>query len=455
MQILITGATGLIGKKIGMSLAKQGHHITVISRHQKKAKKNLPFPCEVIEGDLSQSSIQALAHMSFDAVIHLLGESVAEGRWTTRKKMQILHSRVQSTQNLIASLGTAPQIFLSASAIGFYGDRADEVLSEEDKAGTDFLADVCKQWEDAIFAVKKKFPDTRVVAGRIGIVLDVDGGALPKMAYPFRLGIGGALATGRQWMSWIHIRDLLGVIEFCLFNQNAQGAINFVAPEPVTNMELSRELAKHLCRPLGLKVPALALKMLYGELADALVASQKVSCQKIQTLGYRFQFHSLAKAFADLCKDWKNGQDVFVAEQYIAAPPEQVFRFFAEARNLEQITPTTLKFHVLNMSTREMEEGTLIDYKLKLYGLPLKWRTLIADWQPCTSFVDTQLKGPYHFWHHTHVFEAMGSGTLMRDCVRYQLPLGYLGWLVAGLWVKSDVQKIFDYRRNIISEMKF
>jgi uncharacterized protein (TIGR01777 family) len=455
MQILITGATGLIGKKIGKQLVQKGHKITVVSRNRKKAQMRLPFPCDVIEGDLGHALIPELGKISFDAVIHLLGEPVAEGRWTKEKKKQIIDSRVLSTQNLIASLAHAPQVFLSASAIGFYGEGGQELLSENSASGSGFLPDVCVQWENEIFKVKNKFPETRIVAGRIGIVLDCEGGALPKMAYPFRLGIGGALGSGKQWMSWIHSKDLLEMIEFCLLNPKVHGPINFVGPQPATNLELSRQLAVSLNRPLGLKVPVFTLKILYGELASVLLFSQKVSSQKIQNLGFHFQFESLQKAFGDLCEDWKKGEDIFISEQYLPASAEEVFRFFSEAKNLEQITPPTLNFNVLNVSTPQIQKGTLIDYKLKIHGFPVKWRTLIDDWKPAEKFVDTQIKGPYQLWHHTHFFESLGSGTLMTDRVRYKLPMGFIGWVVAGLWVKSDVEKIFEFRRNFISEMKF
>ncbi|MFN7905551.1 MAG: TIGR01777 family oxidoreductase, partial [Pseudobdellovibrionaceae bacterium] len=352
-------------------------------------------------------------------------------------------------------LGHAPEVFVSASAIGFYGDQGEENLTENSAPGKGFLPDVCVQWENEIFKMQNKFPATRIVAARIGIVLAREGGALPQMAYPFRVGVGGALSHGRQWMSWIHIEDILGLFHFCLENKDVKGAINFVAPEPATNQKLSELLAKSLNRPLGLRVPKFALNLLYGELSAVLLSSQKVSCETILRSGYKFQFLSLEAAFDELCSYWKKGEDLLVAEQFIPATPREVFPFFADAKNLEQITPKSLNFNVLRISTPQVEKGTLIDYKLKLHGVPLSWRTLIEDWEPGTRFVDTQLKGPYQLWHHTHTFEPMAGGTLMTDTVRYKLPMGYLGWLTAGLWVKSDVQKIFDFRRSFISEMKF
>lgn len=463
MNILITGATGLIGRQLGKCLVQKGHHITVISRDEKKAKMLLPFPCEVIEGDLTKSPVSLLKAPTLDAIIHLMGESVADGRWSAEKKQRIFDSRIKSTENLIASLLQAPQVLICASGIGIYGDRGDQELTEQDVPEDDFLATVCQEWELRANQIKEKFPNTRVVLGRIGLVLDSAGGALPKMAFPVRAGVGGKLGRGKQWLSWIHHQDLIELISFCLQNERVQGPVNFVAPEPVTNAEFSRLLVEKIAPPstalkkwiVDVGAPSAFLKAALGEMSYVLLASQKVKPAQALHWGYAFRYSSAELALEDLCADWRNGEDVFTAEQFVPAPPETVFAFFAEAQNLEKITPPTLNFHIENMSTAKIETDTLIDYKLKIHGCPVKWKTRIADWNPPQSFVDVQEQGPYQKWHHTHRFEPLGQGTLMTDRVRYKLPLGYLGRMTAGLWVKSDVEKIFQFRRNFISNMKF
>ncbi|MFZ4404291.1 MAG: TIGR01777 family oxidoreductase [Pseudobdellovibrionaceae bacterium] len=452
MKILITGATGLIGKELGKALALKDHQLVVISRSAEKAKLVLPFPCEVIEGDLEKSPLLLPA---VDAVIHLAGTSVAEGRWTAEQKKSILESRVLGTRHLLQSLSAAPSVFISSSAIGIYGDRGDEELTESSSTGPGFLAEVCKQWEAEAEKIHARsgFSGVRTVYMRTGVVLARSGGALEKMLWPFRAGIGAALASGQQKMSWIHIDDLVQLFIFALENPSAQGAINAVAEKPVSNLDFSKTLAKILHRPLLPNIPTFVLKILFGEMAVVLTASQNIKPTAALNLGFAFRFKDLQSALDDLLAEASKGEDVFYAEQFVPATPEKVFPFFSEAQNLEKITPDTLNFKIKNMSTPEIGQGTLIDYRLKIHGVPAGWRTLIDQWQPPFKFVDTQLKGPYSLWHHTHEFKNLAGGTLMTDRVRYKAPLGYLGWLAAGWLVKKDVSQIFSYRRKIVDQI--
>lgn len=448
MRILITGATGLIGREVGKILAGKGHEVFVVSRSKSKALEILPFPCQVIVADLSKGRIVDPRMESIEAVINLMGETIAGERWTETKKKKIHESRVIGTRNLVASLPKNLRCFVSGSAMGFYGDTGEKIASESAPAGSDFLAQVCKEWEEEA----AKAPGRRVSI-RTSIVLARHGGALDQMLLPFRAGVGGALGSGQQWMSWIHLHDIVNLFVFALENPQVSGALNGSAPQPVRNKDFSREFAKALGKWLGPNVPALALKLLFGELADSLMASNRLSATRVQELGFKFEFEFLIQALGDVCEPFKKGEEEFYAEQFVPAPPEKLFSFFKEAHNLEAITPPTLNFSLVNMSTPAIGQGTLLDYRLKIHGVPANWRTEIDEWEPPYKFVDNQLRGPYRKWHHTHEFRPFCGGTLMIDCVRYRLPLGFIGWLAGSQFIRKDVENIFAFRRKYIAKM--
>lgn len=449
MKILISGATGLIGKEVGKVLAAQGHKLLVISRNEKKARLALPFPCEVIEGDLTKGPLHDDRLSDVEAVINLIGESVVGSRWNAAVKNKIYDSRVLGTRHLIASLPSSLKTFVGGSAIGLYGDRRDQVCHEDHPIGKDFLAQVTQDWE----AETAKAPG-RVCMIRTGIVLSSEGGALKQMLFPFKAGVGGFLGDGKQWMSWIDIQDIVGLFIFALENENVRGPLNGVAPFPVTNKVFSEKLASSIGRSLALPVPSLAIKVLFGEAAGTILSSIRCSADRAKSLGYQFKSPDLMKTLEKHCTPYKLREEIMSSEQFVPCPPEQLFEFFRDPKNLEEITPPTLSFHIKKVSTPEIQQGTLIDYILKIHGVPAKWKTEIDEWSPPFKFVDNQLQGPYKLWHHTHEFRPFCGGTLMVDRVRYKLPLGYLGWLIAGAFVRKDVQSIFNYRREYISRMK-
>ncbi len=450
MKILITGATGLVGKELGKTLAEKGHQLVVISRNKEKAVKELPFLCQVVEGDLVHKIVSLPSDIQ--GVFHLMGENVSARRWNEDVKKDILNSRVQSTENLIQSLKTAPEFFISASAVGYYGNRPQELLTEESSPDESFLSQVCQQWEKSVFTSNQKFPQTRIACLRLGVVLSQQGGALEKMLFPFKMGLGGALGDGSQYMSWIHLTDLVNL--FCYFVEGSlSGVFNAVAPEAIDNLTFSRCLAKVLQRPLGPSVPKKVLEVMFGEMSSVIIADQKVSSVNVQKLGFQFLFPKLDTALGNLLDKQQKTDEFLIAEQFVPMKKEELFPFFSEASNLEVLTPDTLSFKIKNMSTQKIEKGTLINYELKIHGIPINWKTLIEDWNPCHSFIDNQLKGPYSLWHHTHEFLDVPGGTLMRDKVHFRLPMGYLGWLGGRAFVKSDVHKIFSYRREKIFEL--
>lgn len=450
MKVLITGATGLIGQQLGIELTRAGHHLVVISRDIKKAQLELPFPCEIIQGDLMRSQLELPSDL--DAVIHLLGEGVANKRWSAQHKEQILKSRTASSQNLIDSFKVMPRLWIQASAVGYYGDQGDLELSEDSPAGNDFLAKVCQEWEKfAELALAKGA--TREVRARLGVVLSPKGGAIEKMRTAFEVGVGGALGSGKQWMSWIHVQDVVRLFRESLEDSRYSGPINFTSPDAKTNGQFSKILSGHFGRLLGPRVPQAALDILLGEMSQVLVSSQKVIPKKALQIGFQFKFPNLQEALNSVLPGAGLGEQFFEAYQYLPVPRERVFVFFSQAENLEKITPQFLNFKITHTSTVGVQPGTEIDYKLKVHGLPLRWKTRIEDFQAPNYFIDTALKSPYQKWHHTHVFEDLGPGTLMIDRVLYKLPLGYLGWLFGHPLVKKDVNEIFSYRRQAVLEL--
>jgi uncharacterized protein len=296
MKITITGASGLIGRRLMKSLVGEGHSLHVLSRH---AGTNVPAGVRVSAWDPMKGEAPAEALEGADAVIHLAGEPVAQ-RWNDEVKRRIRESRVVGTTNLVNGMkkaGAAPKALVCASAIGYYGSRGDEVLTEASAAGTGFLAETCVAWEKAAIAAEAL--GTRVARVRIGIVLDARGGALAKMLPPFKMGAGGRVGNGKQWMSWIHVEDLAGLIRFAVANP-VSGVVNGVAPNPVTNAEFTKALGAALHRPAVVPVPTLALRMMFGEMADVLLGSARVLPKAAEAAGFGFRFTSLDAALAEL-----------------------------------------------------------------------------------------------------------------------------------------------------------
>jgi ligand-binding SRPBCC domain-containing protein len=267
----------------------------------------------------------------------------------------------------------------------------------------------------------------------------------------FRESVAGRLGSGRQWMSWIHLEDIAGLFLHALDSPVA-GVLEGVAPQPVTN----RDFTKSLCRSLQVfenaPAPAAAIRALFGEMGGIVLESARVEPSRALASGYRFRFESIDQAFDDLLTPLQGSTRELVSEQWVPHAPEQIWPFFCDERNLEELTPAFLNFEVLGKSTREIGEGTLIDYRLKLNGIPMGWQSRIENWAPARHFVDTQVKGPYAYWRHAHDFTPVANGTLMRDVVRYRLPLGWLGSVVAGWKVASQVDRIFSFRSARIAE---
>lgn len=460
MHILLTGATGLVGNEIGKKLVEAGHTVTALTRNKLRAKGELAFPARLIEWNYEREEFPVHVLQSIDVVINLAGESIANKRWNSKTKQEIFNSRVLFTQKIVQGIQKSNndkdckiRSFISASAVGIYPDSTEVSYKEGDETGKSFLSQVCSNWEEASHPLKDM--GIRVCSVRIGIVLSPQGGALAKLIPLFSSGLGSIIGKGKQWMSWIHIEDLSRLFLHILENDKIVGAVNGVAPEPVTNKIFSRELAQNLQRGLFFPVPSFVLKLALGEMSAIILESQKVLSYKTEESGFKFHYPSLPLALKNLCSGFENGKKELLVEQWVPESADKIFPFFCDEMNLEKLTPDFLGFKVLRKSTAVMQEGTLIDYKLSLHGLPMKWKTRIEEWQPDEKFVDTQLKGPYKLWHHTHYFIPFAGGTLLRDRVWFKLPLGRLGDLVSYPFVRKDIEKIFKFRRKAIASLYY
>jgi uncharacterized protein len=453
VKVLVSGATGLIGRHLVKRLIDGGHEVVTLTRNLDEASVTLPVKCVIHEWFPDVGQIDERALDGVDGVVHLAGESVGEGKWTLERREALMRSRVDSTRTLVNAIAARPAedrpwVFVSASGIGIYGDRGDEVLNEASPPGEGYLAEICVAWENEARRVEAS--GLRWVALRTGIVLAREGGAFPQMLVPFRLGVGGKLGSGKQWMSWIHIEDIVSLYVAALENRSFEGPVNAVAPGAVTNADFTAALAAALGRRARFPVPAAVLNVALGERSGLVLTGQRVACVAADEAGFVFDYPDVGPALRELCSDLSRK---FEQEVWFDHKPEDVFAFFSDARNLELITPAFVNFRIVKAPDGPLFEGAFIEYKLRLHGVPVRWRTRIDVWDPPRAFVDSQLKGPYRSWIHTHQFEALDGGTLVRDVLRYELPLGALGDLVAGKFVEKDIALIFGYRRTRLLEL--
>ncbi len=299
MKVLITGASGLIGTELQKSFKEKGYEMLLASRSEPKDDGHIQWNMDTGFADADLPKLEGL-----DAAIHLAGENVSGLRWTDEKKKAIRDSRVFGTRTMIeafARLEKKPKVFIAGSAIGFYGDRDDAEMTETSAVGDTFLAKVCKEWE----AESRRAEDMgiRTVLLRTGIVLSKDGGALATMLTPFKLGVGGVVGSGKQWMSWVSLDDVIAIINFALENESLRGAVNVTSPNPVTNEEFTKTLGSVLYRPTFLPLPEFAVNLVFGEMGDALLlASTRVKPKRLLDAGYEFKYTDLKIALEHAVK---------------------------------------------------------------------------------------------------------------------------------------------------------
>jgi uncharacterized protein (TIGR01777 family) len=297
--LLVTGASGFVGSRLCSSAAEKGHGVIALSRTPDTAAALLPHAERVEAWRPDAELVPSSALSDIGAVVHLAGETIGE-RWNPDKKRRIRESRVNSTSRLVESLSkveTKPEVLVCASAMGFYGESGDTEFTEDSPPGNDFLAEVCQDWE--LEAQRAEALGIRVVRVRLGHVLGKGGGLLQTMLPPFYMGLGGRLGSGTQWMSWIHIDDVAGIILYAIENQQVNGPLNATAPTPVRNIEFTKTLGRVIRRPTLFPVPTFALKLRFGEFTDFVLMSQRVLPEKTLSIGYEFRYGDLESALRE------------------------------------------------------------------------------------------------------------------------------------------------------------
>ena len=470
-EIFLTGATGFVGRALVQQLVGKGYEVVAWVRDPERARQRLGSVATLCATGVSDAELCAQLSRA-DAIVNLAGESVLSRRWTEARRRALVASRVATTRRVVSALERAssrPRVLISASAVGYYGEQGSRPLAEHEPAGSGFLAQLCAQWEAAAFAARSH--GLRVAVLRIGIVLGSDGGALAAMVPAFRLGLGGPLGSGEQYVPFILLDDLVRVIVRGLEDSRFTGAINCAAPEAVTSRELARTLGSLLRRPAWLRAPAWALHLVLGARAEVALQSQRALPAALHELGFEFAAKTLREAITAVLAsgatvDIRRAQPGdaegapreprYVLEQRTRLQVDQAraFEFFCRAENLGLITPGFMRFQM----TREPEslgEGSVIEYNIGLGPLPMHWRTIIRRWQPPRGFIDEQAAGPYALWWHEHrlVADVDGLETLMLDRVSYSLPLGPLGALAHRLAVAPMLRAIFGYRAEAIARL--
>jgi hypothetical protein len=297
MRVFITGATGFIGRELTARLRAAGHQVTAWVRDERKARGQLGPEVGLVSAPVGL--LEAIAKT--DAVINLAGEPVSAGRWTASRKQAIVDSRVKLTSAIASAIAHSPSrpaVFISASAVGYYGDRGDEIVEDDAPPGNDFLANACRSWEAAALEADKS--GVRVFIPRIGIVLGADGGALASMVMPFRVGMGGPLGSGRQYVPWIHLDDQLAVVSAALEDQRMSGPMISAAPNPVTSRELAKAIGATLHRASFMPVPTIALRILLGEAAAMVLTGQRVHPRRLEQSGFTWRYPRIAVALTNL-----------------------------------------------------------------------------------------------------------------------------------------------------------
>jgi uncharacterized protein (TIGR01777 family) len=307
MRVFVTGGTGLVGRRLIWRLRERRDEVLLLTRRPAAARDHFGTACDFVEGDPMQAAPWMDRVAECDAVVNLAGENIFAHRWNDAFKARLRDSRVKSTENVVQALTRSPKseagtprVLVNASAIGYYGPRGDEELTEDSPAGNDTLAHLCVAWENAARAVEAS--GARLAIVRIGVVLDRDGGALAKMLLPFKLGAGGPTGAGNQWMAWIHHADLIGIILLALDNATLTGPINATAPNPVTNRAFAKALGTALGRPAFMPTPGFMLRVALGQVAEVITTGQRVLPKRAQAAGYTFRFAEIGAALADVLK---------------------------------------------------------------------------------------------------------------------------------------------------------
>jgi uncharacterized protein (TIGR01777 family) len=465
MRIVVTGATGFIGRAVVRRLQRDGAQVVAWVRDVPRCQALLGPDVRCVDDAALGAAVDG-AH----GIVNLAGEPVLPGRWTEKRRERILNSRVGATDRIVAAIRAAakrPEVLVSGSAVGFYGERPEGPCPEDRAPGADFLAEVTVAWEAA--AAQAETCGVRVARVRTGFVLGAEEGGLGSLVAPFRLGVGGPIGSGDQPLSWIHIDDEAEAIVRLLFDLRLSGPVNLTTAT-ARQGELATKVGTILHRPAAIPAPVPALKLLFGEASSAIVGGQDVPPTALRAGGFVPQFPHLGAALEDVLDPSpvvvRDPEDVpdhpylrehrphweLVSALDVAAPVDRVFAWFRQPENLPMVTPPANALELKSRTPVDMGEGTQIDYELPIAGMRASWRTHVLTWDPPSSFVDVATKGPFECWWHEHRFEPTASGTHVRDRVLFSAPLGPVGRAAEAAWVRPMLQRLFLYRRIAVRQ---
>ena len=466
MNVLMVGSTGFTGRATLAYLQGNGHHIAAWVRNSEKARDLLGEGVRILDPKITPKELRKELEWA-DCVVNLAGRPLAGVRWTQKKKKDFEDSRIGLARLItegISNCQNPPRVLVSASAVGYYGDRGTETLSEESLKGEDYLADLCSRWENSAHEAEKY--GVRVCTLRLGIVLGREGGILKQVLPGFEMGLGTYTGDGRQRLSWIHITDVARAIGFCISDERVSGPVNLTSPEPCSSKQFALELGNVTRPKILLPVGSFLLRMIFGEGAKVLTNSQNAIPKKLLHFGFKFNHTSLNDVFKDevspdsvtiervedhnLLPEGIKGDYRLQTEVFLKAGSEDTFGFFSSPLNLGLSTPSWVGFKIKEMSY-EVKKGSVISYRIKVGPIPLEWKTVIREWNPSDSFIDFQEKGPYKLWHHEHEVIPDGPGSsIMRDTVTYTIPGGIVGRIIHFLFIKKTLIRIFGYRKMVI-----
>ena len=472
LRILISGGTGLIGRALTAKLLGQGHSIAALE-HLKPVKNLLGDGVWAVRNWKNGDQLLEILEWA-EVVINLSGKPIDSGRWNAKNKSELMDSRVSVAQNIadgISQCVTPPRLLISASAVGYYGHGGESELREDAPKGSGFLAELCEEWERVALACQS--PLTRVCLLRFGVVLSREGGMLKALSTLLALRISIFFGSGKQFLSWVHLSDVVRIVEKCIDDPRLEGAINCSSPTPISSRQFARELGKITECKMVFGLPGIIPKLMLGGPGGLLTKSQRVLPEKLMGAGHEFIYSTLESAlkeeFSDegvsisrihtsdinqtlLARIPKIRRAKFQLETRVSLKqaPEAVFPFFSSALNLGSMTPSWVGFEIMDFP-KEMKVGATIRYKIRLGFIKINWVTEIIEWDPDHSFIDSQLKGPYRLWVHEHKICPDGeNGAVMYDKVMYGLPFGIVGQVVHKLFVKRTLLRIFQFRRQVI-----
>ena len=462
-RIFITGATGFIGRSLVLRLQREGHAVTALVRNRNKALSLLGPDVRFVKfADAEFSDAVGEADAIFNlAGDPLLGKGLFGKRWDEKKRASIWSSRIDLTKGVVNNMtpGRQNRVFISTSAVGYYGNGGNLELTESSPAGTGFLADLCASWEAE--ASKASKHGVRVAILRIGVVLGRGGGALSQMLPIFRAGLGGPIGSGKQFVPWIHQSDLIELLMTALHNPAYEGAFNATAPSPVTFKTFAKKLGSRVGRLAIVPVPGFGLRLLYGDAAQVLTEGQNATPKRAMEMGFQFGFSRLKEALRDVVGDQSvrikqaNGsipespylannppKYVLQTKILIPAPRNEVFAFFSQPKNLGVLTPSAMKFRSSGQN-EDLGTGAIVEHTFTFMRFNLHWKSRIETFEANSRFVDVQETGMYKSWWHEHKFEDVNGHTRVTDTVYYTPPLGAIA---NAAMVSNRLKEVFAYR---------